>query len=62
MRAGKGKTVVWVGNKNNLAAIWAALSLPDPPPLGYGDLFIVERGADGAPHVSRLHFGPRTGG
>ena len=31
MRAGKGKTVVWVGNKNNLAAIWAALSLPDPP-------------------------------
>lgn len=57
MAAGAGKTIVWIGNKGNLASIWADLRAPGPAPLNYGDLFIVERGPDGTPRVTRRHFG-----
>lgn len=52
-----GKTVVWVGNKGNLADIWKDLAAPGRAPLEYGDLFIVERGANGAAKVTRRTFG-----
>ena len=58
MAEGRGRTIVWVGNKNNLAAIWEALGAPEPPPLNYGDLYIVEPSRFGNPHVIRGHFGP----
>lgn len=60
VRENAGRTVVWVGNKGNLAQIWEALGAEDPPPLQYGDLFIVERGALGQPRVTRRRFGPGT--
>ena len=58
MAEGGGKTIVWVGNKDNLAAIWEAFGAPEPPPLNYGDLYIVEPSRFGNPHVVRSHFGP----
>jgi len=58
MAAGAGKTIVWVGNKGNLQSIWDALSAPEPPPLEYGDLFIVEPARVGSPIITRRRFGP----
>lgn len=58
MQQGAGQTIVWVGNKGNLNSIWEALGAPGDPPLEYGDLFIVERGALGRPKVTRRRFGP----
>ena len=52
-----GQTIVWVGNKDNLAPIWEGLGLNRPPPLEYGDLFIVESAAPALPKVTRLRFG-----
>lgn len=57
MAQGAGKTIVWVGNKGNLQTIWDAISAPEPPPLEYGDLYIVERARVGSPKVTRLRFG-----
>lgn len=58
MAQGAGKTIVWIGNKGNLAEIWTSLDAPDPAPLDYGDLFLVTRGPNGAPRVERRRFGP----
>lgn len=58
MSEGAGKTVVWIGNKGNLAQIWEDLGAPGAAPLEYGDLFFVTRGADGAPKVRREHLAP----
>ncbi len=55
---GAGRTVVWVGNKGNLNAIWDELSLPGPPPLEYGDLFFVTRDGTARTVVTRQRFGP----
>ncbi|MGH1415131.1 MAG: histidine phosphatase family protein [Pelagimonas sp.] len=54
---GAGKTVIWVGNKGNIATIWEDLRLSDPAPLEYGDLFIVRSDAFGAVTVEQRHFG-----
>ncbi|KNG94202.1 histidine phosphatase family protein [Pseudaestuariivita atlantica] len=53
MREGAGKTIVWVGNKGNLRRIWEDLGAQDPPPLEYGDLYIVTRGPGGIPRIER---------
>ncbi len=58
MREGAGKTIVWVGNKGNLAQIWADLGAQDPAPLAYGDLFIVTRGPGGIPRIERKRIEP----
>ncbi len=58
MAEGAGKTIVWIGNKGNLQSIWDALAAPEPPPLEYGDLYIVERARIGSPIVTRRRFGP----
>jgi hypothetical protein len=58
MQAGKGKTIVWIGNKGNLQSIWEALNAPEPPPLEYGDLYIVKPARLGRPVVERRHYGP----
>ena len=36
-----GKTVVWVGNTDNIAVIYDALRGDGAPPIQYGDLYIV---------------------
>ena len=58
MAVGAGKTIVWVGNKGNLNALWDTLALPMPAPLEYGDLYFVEPTRLGPPPVTRRHFGP----
>ncbi len=57
MARGAGRSIVWIGNKGNLQSIWDALGAAEPPPLDYGDLYIVEPGRPGPPRVTRRHFG-----
>lgn len=47
------QSVVWVGNSGNLRDIWETLELEGPPPLEYGDLFIVTTDASGAVQIDR---------
>lgn len=56
MAEGSGKTIVWVGNKGNLRSIWDAIGAPEPPPLEYGDLYLVTRARVGSPRVERRRF------
>jgi len=51
--ANPGRTILWVGNKTNLRNLWKDIAAQDPPPLEYGDLFIVTRGAQGQPVIDR---------
>ena len=53
-----GKTIVWVGNQDNLAAIWASLALEGPPPIEYGNLFTVSATETGQRQIRRQQFGP----
>ena len=55
--ASAGQTIVWVGNMDNLSPIWDSLALDGPPPLEYGDLFIVESVPSALPQVTRRRFG-----
>ncbi|MBV1869118.1 MAG: histidine phosphatase family protein [Marinosulfonomonas sp.] len=56
-----GKTIVWVGNKGNINVIWDDIGAQDPPPLAYGDLFIVRPDASGNPVVTRKTYGVVAG-
>ena len=58
MASGAGKTIVWVGNKGNLNAIWDAIGAPGLPPLTYGDLFFVTRARLGSLSVERRRVEP----
>ncbi|MBV0911000.1 histidine phosphatase family protein [Anianabacter salinae] len=51
------RTVVWVGNKDNLTDIWSAFALPGDPPLDYGQIFVVTQGGRGF-SVEQRQFGP----
>ena len=55
--ASAGRSVIWIGNKGNLKAIWKDLRLSNPPPLEYGDLHIIRADAGGAVSIERRHFG-----
>ncbi len=55
--AAAGRSVVWVGNRDNLRTIWEGLGLPGDPPIVYGEMFIVESDASGRVTVDRRHFG-----
>lgn len=48
-------TVLWVGNKDNLRALWSELGAPDPAPQNYGELFVVRMNGKTAATVTRLH-------
>ncbi len=52
-----GKTILWVGNKGNLAPMWEAMALPGPAPLNYGDIAFVRADAAGRVSVSLERFG-----
>ncbi|MBY6162418.1 histidine phosphatase family protein [Mameliella alba] len=56
---GAGKTLIWIGNKGNIATIWEDLGLPEPMPIEYGDLHIVRADAQGRVTVERRRYGPR---
>lgn len=52
-----GERAVWIGNSGNLREIWEVIEAPEPPPVEYGDLFVVTR-MGGALEIERRRFGP----
>lgn len=52
-RLSAGRSIVWIGNSGNLNDIWDHLGLEGPPPVEYGDLFIVETDALGMVSIDR---------
>ena len=48
-----GKTVLWVGNHDNLTEIYEDIGAEGKPPLDYGDLFILQIPDKGPVHVTR---------
>lgn len=58
VRENPGKTVVWVGNTDNLEVIHRDLRGDGPPPTRYGDIFIVKLPDDGPTVVTKRRFEP----
>ena len=52
-----GGTLVWIGNKANLAGLWEEIAAAGDPPILYGDLFIVPMNGLRAARVERSRFG-----
>ena len=52
-----GGTLVWVGNKDNLAALWEEIGAGGEPPILYGEMFIVPMSGLSAGRVERSRFG-----
>jgi len=52
-----GGTLVWVGNKDNLEALWEEIGAGGMPPINYGDMFIVPMSGMQASGVERSHYG-----
>lgn len=48
-----GQSVIWIGNSDNLVAIWDAFGLPGDPPTTYGDIAVITPGADGRAVAAR---------
>ena len=57
VRENPGKVVLWVGNTDNLADIYSALRGEGPPPVRYGDLFLLKLPDEGPTVVTKSHFG-----
>ncbi|WP_136440825.1 histidine phosphatase family protein [Pacificoceanicola onchidii] len=55
-RSAAGRTVIWVGNKGNIAQIWEDLALPGNAPLEYGDLVFIRSDAAGNVTVERQTY------
>ena len=54
----EGKTLVWVGNQENLGFLWAELHLPGKPPVQFGEVWVVTLPDGGGPAtVERRHYG-----
>lgn len=62
LRENAGKTVVWIGNTDNLSDIHRALGGDGPPPERYGEVFVLRVPDRGATVVSRRHFGAPPAG
>lgn len=52
-----GGTLVWVGNKDNLEALWKEIGAGGEPPINYGEMFIVPMSGLNASGVERSKFG-----
>jgi len=52
-----GGTLIWVGNKDNLAALWEEIGAGGEPPVNYGEMFIVPMSGLNASGVERSTFG-----
>ena len=57
LRAGAGRTILWVGNKGNLGRIWETLGAEGPPPVGYGDVAVIALSSRGDLVVRRFNWG-----
>lgn len=56
MADGAGKTIVWVGNKGNIASIWQSLDMAGPAPLAHDDLHFLHSTRFGHPKVTQRPF------
>ena len=56
MADGAGKTIVWVGNKGNIASIWQALGIAGPAPLAHEDLHFLDAPGFGPMQVTKRNF------
>ena len=56
MADGAGKTIVWVGNKGNIASIWQSLDMVGPAPLAHDDLHFLHSTRFGHPKVTQRPF------
>jgi hypothetical protein len=52
-----GGSVVWVGNKDNLAALWEEIGATGEPPIHYGEVFVVSMNVLSAGRIERRRFG-----
>ncbi|MEH6545966.1 MAG: histidine phosphatase family protein [Sneathiella sp.] len=52
-----GKTVMWVGNTDNLQTVYGEMGGKDEPPVIYGEIFIMTIGEDGPPKIEKRNFG-----
>lgn len=52
-----GGTLVWVGNKDNIEALWQEIGAAGNAPIHYGEMFVVTMNGLSAGRVQRLHFG-----
>lgn len=53
-----GESVLWVGNINNLKAIYSLLEGEGRAPISYGDLYIMKIKDSGKPEITKKHYGP----
>ncbi len=53
-----GRSVIWVGNSNNIVPMWDTLGLPGEPPVTYGELVVVEPGLNGRNRVTDRRIVP----
>ncbi len=51
------RTVIWIGNTDNLVKIYEGLGGTGAPPEFYGDLYILTLADQGPPKVEILHYG-----
>lgn len=58
VRENPGKTVVWVGNTDNLGVIYRDLRGDGPPPSRYGDIYVVKLPDSGPTVVTKRRFEP----
>jgi len=52
-----GGTLVWVGSKVDLEALWEEIGATGEPPVNYGEMFIVPMSGLNASGVERSTFG-----
>ena len=52
-----GRTVIWIGNTDNLVRIYEALGGTGDPPEFYGDLYIMTLNDESQPKVEIRHYG-----
>lgn len=57
LRRHPGGTVVWVGNKDNLADLWDEIAAHGEPPIHYGEVFVVSMTGLRAGTIERRRFG-----
>jgi hypothetical protein len=52
-----GKTILWVGNVDNLRKMYWRLGGDGEGPIEYGDLFIMKIAANAPVTIIKTHFG-----
>ena len=52
-----GKTVLWVGNTDNLQTIYGQLGGKEEPPVIYGEIFVMTVRDSSPPKIEKRNFG-----